>query len=106
MCCTCFQFVCAFFAPPLAVLCHSGCTMDLVINVLLTLCGIIPGIVHALYVICQEDQQGIVVATTVNVAQPLVPMQQPVQPPSAPVYYSPAAPPPPPVYYSDVAQKY
>ncbi|PIO59194.1 hypothetical protein TELCIR_19351, partial [Teladorsagia circumcincta] len=85
---------------PLAILCHSGCTMDLVINVLLTCCGILPGIVHALYVICQEPEPAIVVTTNVNVAQPMLPMQQPVQP-SAPIYYSPAVPPPPPVYYTD-----
>ncbi|KAK6011574.1 hypothetical protein OSTOST_11887 [Ostertagia ostertagi] len=80
--------------------------MDLLINFLLTCCAILPGIIHALYVICQEPEPAIVVTTNVNVAQPMLPMQQPVQPPSAPVYYTPVAPPPPPVYYADVAQKY
>ncbi|KAK5977122.1 hypothetical protein GCK32_010185 [Trichostrongylus colubriformis] len=66
MCCRCCQFLCAFIAPPAAVLCHSGCTMDFVINFLLTCCGIIPGIVHALYIICREPEQGITVQTNVN----------------------------------------
>lgn len=97
--------------PPLAVLCHSGCTGDLFINVLLTIFGYIPGVIHAIYVICiapQQQQQGIVLTTNVNVAQPAaMPMYQPVQPPPPPTYYpQPASAPPPPIYYADAAQKY
>ncbi|VDO61980.1 unnamed protein product [Heligmosomoides polygyrus] len=56
---------------PLAVLCHSGCTGDLFINVLLTIFGYIPGVIHAIYVICiapQQQQQGIVLTTNVSLS--------------------------------------
>ncbi|KAI9296131.1 plasma membrane proteolipid 3 [Neoconidiobolus thromboides FSU 785] len=37
--------------PPLGVLLDRGCGVDLLINVLLTLLGYIPGLIHALYII-------------------------------------------------------
>lgn len=42
----------AIIFPPLGVLLHRGCHKDLCINVLLTLLGYIPGIIHALFLIC------------------------------------------------------
>ncbi|VDM54681.1 unnamed protein product [Angiostrongylus costaricensis] len=106
MCCQCCQFFCAFIAPPLAVMCHSGCTRSFFINVVLTLLGFLPGVVHAIFVICSEKEKSFKVTTNVNVVSPqVIPMYQPVQPPPAPAYY-PAAPPPPPVYYSDAVQKF
>ncbi|KHJ82143.1 hypothetical protein OESDEN_18165 [Oesophagostomum dentatum] len=86
--------------------------MDLFINVILTICGYLPGVIHAIYVILsdkKQQQQGMRVTTNVNVAAPAIPMYQPVyqpvQPPSAPVYY-PEPPAAPPVYYPDPNQKY
>ena len=37
----------AIFLPPLGVLMHNGCGKDLIINILLTLLGYLPGIIHA-----------------------------------------------------------
>ncbi|KAI0236280.1 plasma membrane proteolipid Pmp3, partial [Massospora cicadina] len=41
----------AIVLPPLGVLLERGCGVDLLINVLLSLLGYIPGIIHALYII-------------------------------------------------------
>jgi len=41
----------AILLPPLGVLMHNGCSKDLIINILLTILGYIPGIIHAIYVI-------------------------------------------------------
>nr|CAD2174979.1 unnamed protein product [Meloidogyne enterolobii] len=52
--CTCsdiFKIICAVIFPPLGVLVEKGCSIHLLINILLTICGYIPGIIHALYVI-------------------------------------------------------
>ncbi|KAJ5875300.1 UPF0057-domain-containing protein [Penicillium subrubescens] len=38
----------AVFLPPLAVLLRRGCGADFYVNILLTLLGDIPGIIHAL----------------------------------------------------------
>ncbi|CAG2106074.1 unnamed protein product [Medioppia subpectinata] len=35
--------------PPVGVYLKTGCGKDLAINIVLTMCGVIPGIVHALY---------------------------------------------------------
>ncbi|RKO88304.1 hypothetical protein BDK51DRAFT_18757, partial [Blyttiomyces helicus] len=37
--------------PPLGVLLNQGCSFDLLINILLTLLGWIPGVIHAFYII-------------------------------------------------------
>ena len=52
--CTCWgilSFILAIFVPPIGVLMHNGCGKDFIINVLLTILGYIPGIIHAIYVI-------------------------------------------------------
>ncbi|KAF9647588.1 UPF0057-domain-containing protein [Thelephora ganbajun] len=41
----------AVIFPPLGVALERGCGADLLINILLTLLGYIPGIIHALYII-------------------------------------------------------
>lgn len=54
-CCTVSDlilYVIAFFFPPVAVLLRSGiCSSDLLLNVLLTLLGFVPGMIHAFYYI-------------------------------------------------------
>ncbi|KAI5789719.1 putative cation transport-related protein [Peziza echinospora] len=46
-----FKIILAVILPPLGVFLERGCTADLFINILLTILGYIPGIVHALYII-------------------------------------------------------
>ncbi|KAI0709377.1 hypothetical protein C8Q76DRAFT_626471 [Earliella scabrosa] len=45
--------VCSFaiLLPPLGVFLERGCNADFLINILLTILGYIPGIIHALYII-------------------------------------------------------
>lgn len=44
------KIILAIFLPPLGVFFERGCGADLLINILLTILGYIPGIIHALYV--------------------------------------------------------
>lgn len=44
----------AFFLPPLGVVIKDGIKFSFFINVILTLLGWIPGILHALYVILRK----------------------------------------------------
>ncbi|KAG8878318.1 plasma membrane proteolipid Pmp3 [Tulasnella sp. 331] len=46
-----FSIICAVLLPPLGVFFERGCGADLLINILLTCLGYIPGIVHALWII-------------------------------------------------------
>ncbi|CAG7846260.1 Plasma membrane proteolipid 3 [Serendipita indica DSM 11827] len=46
-----FKIILAILLPPLGVFLERGCGGDLVINILLTILGYIPGIIHALYII-------------------------------------------------------
>ncbi|EPQ58221.1 cation transport-like protein [Gloeophyllum trabeum ATCC 11539] len=46
-----FQIFFAIFVPPIGVFLERGCGADLLINILLTILGYIPGIIHALYII-------------------------------------------------------
>ena len=41
----------AILLPPVAVFLNNGAGKDLVINIILTLLGILPGILHALWLI-------------------------------------------------------
>ncbi|KAG8996908.1 plasma membrane proteolipid Pmp3 [Tulasnella sp. JGI-2019a] len=45
-----FSIICAVLLPPLGVFFERGCGADLLINILLTCLGYIPGIIHALYI--------------------------------------------------------
>ncbi|RKF64384.1 hypothetical protein OnM2_019086, partial [Erysiphe neolycopersici] len=47
----------ALLLPPLAVLLKDGCGTHLLMNIILTLLGFFPGIVHALYVLCTHDNR-------------------------------------------------
>ncbi|KAK3111877.1 plasma membrane proteolipid Pmp3 [Teratosphaeriaceae sp. CCFEE 6253] len=41
----------AIFLPPVGVFLERGCGADFLINIVLTVLGYIPGIIHALYII-------------------------------------------------------
>jgi uncharacterized membrane protein YqaE (UPF0057 family) len=45
------KIILAIVFPPLGVFLERGCGVDLLINILLTILGYIPGIIHALYII-------------------------------------------------------
>jgi uncharacterized membrane protein YqaE (UPF0057 family) len=45
------KIILAIFLPPVGVFLERGCGADFFINILLTILGYIPGIVHALYII-------------------------------------------------------
>ncbi|ORZ18533.1 plasma membrane proteolipid 3 [Absidia repens] len=45
------KFLFAIILPPLGVFFERGCTSDLFINILLTILGFIPGVIHAFYII-------------------------------------------------------
>jgi uncharacterized membrane protein YqaE (UPF0057 family) len=45
----------AIFLPPIAVLLERGVGMSLLINIVLTILGVLPGSIHALYVILQDS---------------------------------------------------
>lgn len=44
------KIIIAIILPPLGVFLERGCGADFLINILLTILGWIPGIIHALYV--------------------------------------------------------
>ncbi|KAL1944566.1 hypothetical protein VTO73DRAFT_2996 [Trametes versicolor] len=50
---TLFHRSCTFaiLLPPVGVFLERGCNSDFLINILLTILGYIPGIIHALYII-------------------------------------------------------
>ncbi|KAF6253900.1 hypothetical protein COO60DRAFT_1544433 [Scenedesmus sp. NREL 46B-D3] len=52
---TCTATLLALFLPPVAVALQCGCGCQLLINILLTLLGFLPGMIHALFVICLAD---------------------------------------------------
>lgn len=45
----------ALFLPPLAVALRKGMGLALLINILLSLLFWVPGIIHAVYVVCSDD---------------------------------------------------
>lgn len=48
------RIICAILLPPLGVFLQVGIGVDFWINILLTLLGYIPGIVHAVWVIARK----------------------------------------------------
>ena len=48
------KIILAIIFPPLGVAVETGMSRDLLINILLTLLGFIPGVIHALYVILKK----------------------------------------------------
>jgi uncharacterized membrane protein YqaE (UPF0057 family) len=49
------KLVLAVFFPPLAMLLHVGLTKHFWINILLTLLGFVPGIIHAFIIILRDE---------------------------------------------------
>jgi uncharacterized membrane protein YqaE (UPF0057 family) len=52
------KIIFAIILPPIGVFLERGCGPDLLINVLLTILGYIPGIIHALYVLARPIIKG------------------------------------------------
>lgn len=48
-----FKIILTVLLPPLGVFLHDGISTQLLLNILLTLLGYFPGLVHAIYVISQ-----------------------------------------------------
>jgi uncharacterized membrane protein YqaE (UPF0057 family) len=48
------RILCAIFLPPLGVFLQVGIGIDFWINIVLTLFGYIPGIIHAIWVIARK----------------------------------------------------
>lgn len=104
----CLSTLMALFLPPVAVFMQQGCGCQLLINILLTLLGWIPGSIHALCIVCVTDNEGRDVLPT---SQPAgagaapyavaAPMQQAPPPPQYPQGAAPVmqGPPPPQGYY-------
>jgi len=44
----------AFFMPPIGVAIKDGIGVSLIINIILTFLGFLPGVIHALYVILRK----------------------------------------------------
>ncbi len=53
------EIVIAFLLPPLAVALKKGLGRKVLIALVLQLLGHIPGVIYALYIITQDDQQAI-----------------------------------------------
>ena len=49
------RVVCSVFVPPLGVSLQVGFGMQLWLNILLTLLGYFPGLIHALWIILKEE---------------------------------------------------
>ncbi|EJD05635.1 uncharacterized protein FOMMEDRAFT_152964 [Fomitiporia mediterranea MF3/22] len=60
--------------PPLAVFLDSACSVDFIINILLTILGWIPGILHAWYTISKRERRNAAVASTAAPAAPVAPV--------------------------------
>lgn len=52
------KIILAIILPPLGVFLERGCGADLLINIVLTCLGYIPGIIHALYVTSHSPSRG------------------------------------------------
>jgi len=48
-------YLLAVFLPPLAVFLDTGCSADFLINILLSILGWIPGVIHAWWIISKHD---------------------------------------------------
>lgn len=49
------RLICAIFFPPLGVFLQEGLGTQFWINILLTLLGYVPGIIHAVWIILSRD---------------------------------------------------
>ncbi len=52
-----FRYLLAIVLPPLAVFLNNGISSALLINVLLTLLGWVPGIIHAVWVLQKTEER-------------------------------------------------
>ncbi|CAG2121323.1 unnamed protein product, partial [Medioppia subpectinata] len=52
----CCKVVLAVIFPPFGVCAESGCGCDLLINILLTCLGWLPGVIHAMYLIFGREK--------------------------------------------------
>jgi len=48
------RIICAIFLPPLGVFLQVGIGIDFWINIVLTLFGYLPGVIHAVWVIARK----------------------------------------------------
>lgn len=48
------RIILAIFLPPIAVLVTSGIGVQFFLNILLTILGIVPGMIHALYIVMRD----------------------------------------------------
>ncbi|MDJ0533570.1 MAG: YqaE/Pmp3 family membrane protein [Xenococcaceae cyanobacterium MO_207.B15] len=51
------QVVASILVPPLGVFLVTGISTSLIINILLTLLGWIPGVIHALWILSKQSEQ-------------------------------------------------
>jgi uncharacterized membrane protein YqaE (UPF0057 family) len=51
------QIIASILLPPLGVYLMTGVSSALIINILLTLLGWIPGIIHALWIMSKQSEQ-------------------------------------------------
>jgi uncharacterized membrane protein YqaE (UPF0057 family) len=49
------RLICSIFIPPLGVFMQVGFGLHFWMNILLTLMGYVPGVIHAAYIILRED---------------------------------------------------
>ncbi|KAI3640327.1 hypothetical protein MIR68_001205 [Amoeboaphelidium protococcarum] len=55
-----WEICCAVILPPAGVLIKTGCSIDLLVNVLLTILGYIPGVIHAIYIVSRPEPEVII----------------------------------------------
>ncbi len=48
------RIICAILLPPLGVFLQVGFGLQFWLNILLTLCGYLPGIIHAIWIIAKR----------------------------------------------------
>ncbi|KAK7544529.1 uncharacterized protein J3D65DRAFT_23912 [Phyllosticta citribraziliensis] len=60
----CLLILIAIFLPPLVVLIKRGCGLNFCLNILLTLLGWIPGILHAWLIIATSPRRRVVYRST------------------------------------------
>ncbi|CAK5080703.1 unnamed protein product [Meloidogyne enterolobii] len=51
-CSDCPKLCCSLIIPPIGVWIEKGCSVHLLANIILTLCGYFPGLIHAIIIIC------------------------------------------------------
>lgn len=51
------QLLACIFLPPLGVFLTTGVSTALIINIILTLLGLIPGMIHALWIFSKQSEQ-------------------------------------------------